>query len=279
MTDVGFEPAEHYDRVTQAWGLLLGEEFHYGVFDEGDEELPAATGRLTDLMIESAQLEPGLELIDVGCGTGGPACRLAKDFGVRVLGITTSPVGVEEATARAEAEGVSDLARFEVRDGADSGLPDGSFDRVWALESSHLIRDREGLIGEFARLLRSGGRLSLCDIVLHREIPFAEVRKRMADFVTLREAFGDAHMEPIARYEELARSAGLEVDETIDLTQRTLPTFERWRRNAGDHDEEVRGLLGDEGREAFVRGADILEGMWGDGTMGYALLAAHKPGG
>lgn len=277
MTATAYEPAEHYDRVTDAWRLLLGEELHYGMFED-DEPLDEATSALTRRMIECARLSPGLEVLDVGCGTGAPACRLAREHDVKVLGITTSPVGVDAATANAEADGLGERVRFEVRDGVATGLADSSFDRVWALESSHLIRDRAALIAECARVLRPGGWLVLCDIVRGREIPFAEVRRRMPDFQTLREAFGDAHMEPLSLYLELARDSGLVVEESLDLTEATLPTFDRWRQNAARNADAVRDRLGDDGFEAFVSSTDILEAFWRDRSLGYALFAARKPG-
>lgn len=276
MVDESYEPADHYDRVTAAWRMLLGDELHYGVFQRGDELLPAATAELTRRMIEAAQLQPGVDLLDVGCGSGAPACRLVTQFGIRVLGITTSAVGVAEAGDRAAQLGLAD-ARFELRDGTDNGLPDESFDRVWVLESSHLMRERLRLIAECARVLRPGGRVVLCDIVRRREIPFREVRDRRADFVTLRTAMGDARMEPVAFYADGFTQAGLVVDRTDDLTTATLATFDRWRDNARAHQSQVGAVLGREGLAAFMRTCDILEGLWQDGTFGYALLSAYKP--
>lgn len=276
MTTADYDPAEHYDRVTEAWRLLLGDELHYGVFDNGDEALPVATGNLTSRMIEAAQLAPGLDLLDVGCGSGAPACRLVAEYDVRVVGITTSEVGVETARARAAALNLPG-ATFEQRDGTDNKFPDASFDRVWALESSHLMRDREGLISESARVLRPGGRFILCDIIRHREIPFAEVRDRRDEFVVLRTAFGDARMEPLEYYTKTAEANGLVVDRADDLTQVTLPTFEHWRQNARTYRAEAVAALGEDGLAAFVRGADILEAFWRDGTFGYGLFSAYKP--
>ena len=66
----GYAPAAHYDRVTEAWGLLLGAELHYGYFETGAEELAMATAALTDRMIAAAYLRPGLPF--------GGAC-LTKD--------------------------------------------------------------------------------------------------------------------------------------------------------------------------------------------------------
>jgi 27-O-demethylrifamycin SV methyltransferase len=230
-------------------------------------------------MIAAAELHPGLDVLDVGCGSGAPACRLAAEYGVRVVGITTSRAGVAAAQARASAAGLSSAASFEQRDGTDNGFPAASFDRVWVLESSHLMREREQLVAECARVLRPGGRLVLCDLVRHREIPFQEVRDRRADFVTLREAFGDAHFEPLEFYTAAAARHGLAVDVVSDLTAVTLPTFDRWRANAAAHRGEVSAALGADGLAAFQRSCDILEGFWRDGTFGYGLLAAAKAGG
>ena len=272
-----YEPEAHYDRITDPWRLLLGEELHYGVFETGSEPLPVATAALTARMVEGAQLAPGLRVLDVGCGTGAPAAAMVQEHGVEVLGITPSQVGVDRATARIAEMGLTG-ATFETRDGTDNGLPDASFDRVWVLESSHLMRERDALMSECARVLRPGGRMVLCDLVRHRVIPFAEVRDRREDFAVLREAFGDAHMESLEYYGDAARSNGLEVDRLDDLTQLTLPTFDRWRANARDHRAELLGLMSERDLEAFERSADILEALWRDGTFGYGLIAAEKPG-
>ena len=273
MTDA----AAHYDRVTVAWRLLLGDALHYGVFDRGDEPLDAATQALTDRMTAAAGLRPGLSVLDVGCGTGEPARHLVTTQDVSVLGISTSRVGVELANERAAAAGIADRARFEERDGTANGLPHASFDRVWALESSHLMPVRDALLSECARVLRPGGRLVLCDIVRRREIPFREVRDRRAEFGLLRDVYGEARMESLDVYAELARRAGLVVTAREDLTDVTRPTFGRWRDNLDRHRAEVERLLGPDGADAFERSTHVLENFWRDGTLGYALFSAELP--
>jgi 27-O-demethylrifamycin SV methyltransferase len=276
VTDTSYDPASHYDRVTAAWGPLFGDDLHYGLFETGTEALAEATQALTERMAAAAKIAPGVEVLDVGCGTGAPACALAGDHGARVTGITTSAVGVEAATQRATAAGVSDLARFEIRDGTDNGFPDASFDRVWVLESSHLMPARGRLISECARVLRPGGMLALCDIVLRRPLPFAEVRRLRGELTLLRQVFGDARMEPLERYAELAQEHGLVVHEEVDLTATTRPTFARWRGNAQAHRAEVVALLGEADWTRFVDSCAVLEQFWDDGTLGYGLLAAHR---
>jgi 27-O-demethylrifamycin SV methyltransferase len=270
-------PEQHYDRVTESWRFLLGEDLHYGVFDTGDEDLPTATRALTQRMIDAATLSPGLDVLDVGCGTGSPACHLVEEFGVNVLGITTSAAGVELATARARERGVSHLARFERRDGTNNGLPANSFDRVWVLESSHLMRDRDALLDECARVLKPGGRVVVCDITLQRELPFMEVRRLRHEFALLRAVFGDAHMFSLDQYAAMASDYGLSVELAVDLTEATLPTFKRWRANAVRNRDDVVALVGERYLDDFVKAADELEAFWRDGTLGYGLLAAVRP--
>ena len=86
MTDVYEDPSETYDRVTAAWLMLLGEEFHYGVFNAGDEPLDVATAELTARMAAGARFGAGLSVLDIGCGTGAPAITMARRHGVQVTG-------------------------------------------------------------------------------------------------------------------------------------------------------------------------------------------------
>jgi 27-O-demethylrifamycin SV methyltransferase len=227
-------------------------------------------------MAEAAEIRRDDEVLDVGCGTGSPACHLAGQLGARVTGISTSEVGIAAATARATSLGLSDRTRFELRDATDNGLPNAAFDRVWVLESSHLMRDRERLIAECSRVLKPGGRLALCDIVARRELPLSEVVRLVQPFTLLRDVFGDAKMELLARYAERAARHGLVVDRLDDLTASTRPTFERWRANARRHREETIQTLGEDGVRHFLEACDVLERFWDDHTLGYGLIAARK---
>jgi cyclopropane fatty-acyl-phospholipid synthase-like methyltransferase len=125
-------------------------------------------------------------------------------------------------------------------------------------------------------VLRPGGRLALCDIVLGRPLDFAEIRRLRQPLSLLRRVFGDAHMEPLARYTELMGEHRFEIEATRDLTAATRPTFARWLENAERHREAVAAELGREGWQEFIDACQVLEGFWDDGTLGYALIAAGR---
>ena len=267
--------AAHYDRVHDAWLLIMGEEFHYGYFATPDTPLEEATAALTEQMRKRAAIAGGDRVLDVGCGTGRQACELASELDARVLGITTSVRGVDAATELADARGIEN-ASFEQRDAMDNGLESESFDVVWVLESSHLMRDRALLLRECARVLGDGGRFVLCDIIRKREIPFAEVRDRVKDFATLRAVFGDAHMQPLESYTSTLEQLGMSVTDASDITEPTLPTFAAWRANIEAHASTLRDLIGSKGVADYVDATNILESFWFDGTLGYGILAAVK---
>lgn len=277
MNSPSTEPSVHYDRVTQAWRYLLGENLHYGYFAQPDDSLERATDFLTQHMASAARLTAECRVLDVGCGIGQPARWLAREFGCRVLGISTSPVGIELARREAEGAGLVDRAQFEVRDGMHTGLDDASFDRVWVMESSHLMPDRDALVAECARVLRPGGRLTLCDIILREDLPLQAVMRHARAFLLLDQVFGRARMESLATYRRLAGDNGLVVDVEEDLTAATLPTFSHWRANAERHATVVEELIGAKSLEQFVQSCDVLEKFWQQGILGYGMISAVRP--
>jgi 27-O-demethylrifamycin SV methyltransferase len=274
-TDNMYAPAAHYDRVHNAWELIMGEEFHYGFFASADTPLEQATHALTGLMLERAAIAAGDRVLDVGCGTGRQACDLAAGLGASVLGITTSASGVGAGATLATDRGLGG-ARFEQRDGTDNGLDDASFDVVWVLESSHLMRDKTALLSECVRVLAPGGRIALCDIVRKRDIPFLEVRHRREDFALLRRAFGDAHMEPLDDYAATLGALGMTVTDAMDISLPTMPTFAAWQANVDAHEDRLLDLIGDQGLTDFVESTHVLEAFWKDETLGYGILGGVK---
>lgn len=266
----------HYDRVTEAWGYLMGADFHYGYFDTPQSSLGVATARLTQLMVKYARIDRRHWVLDVGCGVGGPGMQLAEMFGCFVVGISTSEVGLAIARVHASQRGLAERIRFERRDALHSGLEGESFDRVWVMESSHLMEDKELLLQECKRVLRAGGRLVLCDVIVHREIPITEALRHAREFDILHAVFGRAKMCTLERYRAMCESAGLRIEHLIDISAETSPTLTRWLENARRHEGKIVKLLGQQGLDDFELACQILGKFWERRILGYGLLAAVK---
>jgi ubiquinone/menaquinone biosynthesis C-methylase UbiE len=66
----------------------------------------------TDRLIKKANIKRGSKVLDVGCGLGKTACRLASELGCKVTGIDIMPKMVEQAKVTAKKAGVTDKVTF-----------------------------------------------------------------------------------------------------------------------------------------------------------------------
>ena len=111
--------AHHYDLNGRLYSLFLDRDRQYSCayFPTGTESLEEAqVAKKRHIAAKLLLDRPGLTVLDIGCGWGGMALSLARDYGAQVLGVTLSQEQLAEAQARAAAEGLSDRVRFELRD-------------------------------------------------------------------------------------------------------------------------------------------------------------------
>jgi cyclopropane-fatty-acyl-phospholipid synthase len=111
--------AHHYDLNGRLYSLFLDRDRQYscGYFPRGDETLEEAQmAKKRHIAAKLCLDRPGLHVLDIGCGWGGMALTLARDYGARVTGITLSQEQLTEARSRAAAEGLADRVRFEMQD-------------------------------------------------------------------------------------------------------------------------------------------------------------------
>jgi ubiquinone/menaquinone biosynthesis C-methylase UbiE len=285
MTDVFTLPDPEevggfYDENNHLIARFQGGNMHYGYWTgpDDDSDYEVAGARLTDVMIDKLGVEPGDEVLDVGCGPGKPAVQLARATGARVLGISISTEDVRLATARAEAEGVADQVRFRHADALSLPFPAESFDAVLALESIVHIQERARVLEQIARVLRPGGRVVLTDFVtLRPEGQESEVDRR-----ALAHALAAWRAAPLVRAEDypgFVDRAGLVLDEITDITERTKYTFAKTYEAIDEYVARGGRLSPDMKRiHAMGRGVDWAAVAEEEQTEGVVIVLAHRPG-
>jgi MPBQ/MSBQ methyltransferase len=159
--------ADAYDRWTddrlleRLWGehVHLG---HYGSPPSARDFRQAKEAFVHELVRWSGldQLPRGSTVLDVGCGIGGSARILARDYGLDVLGISISPGQIQRAQELTPA----DLScRFAVMDALDLQLANDSFDAVWSVEAGPHMPDKQRYADELLRVLKPNGLLAVAD--------------------------------------------------------------------------------------------------------------------
>jgi ubiquinone/menaquinone biosynthesis C-methylase UbiE len=142
--------------------LLLGDSFHPGGL------------RLTETLGEKLGLSSELRVLDVASGKGESAIFLARRFGCQVTGIDFGSENIRQATERAAQAGVSHLVQFRQGDAEKMDFKYGSFDAILCECAFCTFPDKPAAAREFARVLRSRGKLALSDLtrcaVLPREL-------------------------------------------------------------------------------------------------------------
>ncbi len=284
--------AEAYDRWTEDRLLerLWGDHVHLGHYGDpaGRRDFRAAKVAFVHELIRWSgldQLPPGSRVLDVGCGIGGSARILARDYGFEVLAISISPGQIQRAQDLTPA--ALGHCRFAVMDALDLDLPDGSdsngFDAVWSVEAGPHMPDKQRYADELLRVLRPGGLLAVAD--WNRRDPSDGAMNRQERWVMRQLLDQWAHPEFASirslkqNLEQSPWSDGLQV-ETGDWTSATLPSWfdsilEGVRRPAA-----VLGL----GPSAVLQGLRetptllLMDWAFRRGLMQFGVFRGRKPG-
>ena len=153
--------AHHYDLGDDLYALFLDADWQYSCayFPTGAESLEEAQRAKKQHIAAKLMLNrPGLSVLDIGCGWGGMALTLARDYGARVLGVTLSTEQLARARRRAEDAGLADRVRFELLDYRDPTLTE-TFDRIVSVGMfEHVgINHYDAFFKTVHRLLAPGG--------------------------------------------------------------------------------------------------------------------------
>jgi cyclopropane-fatty-acyl-phospholipid synthase len=121
--------AHHYDLSDDLYRLFLDADMQYSCayFSSPDIPLEEAQAAKKAHIAAKLRIEPGMRVLDIGCGWGGMALTLARDHGAHVTGVTLSENQLATAQARARAEGLEDRVDFRL---LDYRKLDEQFDRI-----------------------------------------------------------------------------------------------------------------------------------------------------
>jgi ubiquinone/menaquinone biosynthesis C-methylase UbiE len=192
------------ESTVTAEDLAPVDEFHIG-------------GRVsTAELAQQLALAAGDWVLDIGCGLGGPARQIANSYACRVTGIDLTRDYVDAGNTLSRWLHLSDSVSLQQGDALALPFADGSFTAAYMLHVGMNIADKRALFCEVARVLISGGRFAVFDVMrtgegaLAHPLPWASTAEtnQIAPPGAYRDALSAAGFEILSERER--RDAALE---------------------------------------------------------------------
>jgi 2-polyprenyl-3-methyl-5-hydroxy-6-metoxy-1,4-benzoquinol methylase len=238
-----------YDDTYKNFQTELYEQIRREAFGEDIGQNSWHTADEQDRFLTWLELSPGKTLLDVACGAGGPALRMAAITGCSVVGIDVHEQAVSTARSLAGQRGLSRSAEFQVADAAERlPLSDGAFDAITCIDAINHLSDRRQVIAEWTRLLKPGGRLLFTDpITVTGPLTNAEI--------SIRGSAGSYLFVPLGYDERTIVQCGLHLLVSEDLTRNMAEVAERRKAARAARESALREIEGDqtyEGQQEFL---------------------------
>lgn len=218
------------------------------------------------------ELGPGQAVLEVACGSGGVTCRMALETWAKCVGVDVNAQGIEAARRRAQEEGLSSRASFQVADaGQQLPFPDQSFDAVFCNDSINHFPGRLDVLRDWHRVLRPGGRLLFTDpIVVTGQLTNDEIRARSS--------IGFFLFTPAGCNERLLAQSGFVVREVRDVTEAVASVSKKWRDARAKRRDALVDLEGEPGFEGLQRFLDSVHKLASEGRLSRYMYLASRTG-
>jgi cyclopropane fatty-acyl-phospholipid synthase-like methyltransferase len=231
----------YFDLITDDGRLFYGDSFHLGYFPGGDESLAEALDAHTDLVAGLAGVADAEHVLDVGCGIGAPALRMASKHRCRVTGLNISREQVRQANELIAQVDLSDRISIQRADARTLEFPDDTFDAIVCLEVAGDVcvreDDKHRFVGELFRVLRPGGRVGFSDLSLRNAVSRTESK-------SVRSVLYHAATELVTDWPAIFRRHGFRTDHYRDILAQTLPTWDRLAAVYQERGREVERRYG-----------------------------------
>jgi ubiquinone/menaquinone biosynthesis C-methylase UbiE len=232
-----------YDHAYGNYELDVYRDIRLETYGEDLGQTSWLTTKESDDIPRLLGLTPESKVLEIGCGSGRYALRVAETTGSRVLGVDVNSFGIANANELARQRKLIALARFEECD-VSKQLPfsDCEFDAAFANDVLCHIPERPPLFQELLRILKPGGRFLFSDALVIGGLISSEE-------LAIRSSIGKYVFSPAGENERLLTNAGFRIVGVTDTSDDAAEIAKRW------HDaRELRqsALLAIEGEKDFA---------------------------
>ncbi|PGH21391.1 hypothetical protein AJ80_03308 [Polytolypa hystricis UAMH7299] len=211
----------YYDLVTDFYEEAWGQSFHFCRFTIGEPFLQALT-RHEHYLAYKLGIEEGMEVLDVGCGVGGPAREIARFTGCQVVGINNNGYQITRASRHAQKAGLEKQISFFKGDFMHLDFPKDTFDAVYVIEATVHAPSLQDVYGQIFRVLKPGGRFGVYEWVMTDRFNESNPEHR-AIRLGIERGNGIVNMRTRTEAIEAIEAAGFVLEYQDDLAERQDP--------------------------------------------------------
>jgi len=236
--------SRHYDTNYGNFESELYAQIRKEAFGDDIGQSSWITADEQDEFLAILNLAAGKTLLDVACGSGGPALRMVEKTGCSLVGVDVHQQAISTANSLAKQRDLAQRARFQVADATVAlPFPDASFDAITCIDAVNHLPDRARVIGDWARLLKPGGRLLFTDpITITGPLTKAEI--------AVRSSIGFFLFVPCGYDEQVLSQCGLNILLCRDVTPNMAKLAERRGAARASRASDLRSIEGDQSFEA-----------------------------
>jgi sarcosine/dimethylglycine N-methyltransferase len=244
------------------WELLMGEQIHVG------------GAKFTEMLADKIDLKSAknsTSLLDICSALGGPARFLAEKYKIHVVGLDITPEMVNEAKMRTDGKSYASLIEFRIGSALDIPAKRGEFDIVWGQDAWCYIRDKNRLLQEINRVLKSNGTLVFTDWIWGSN----PISKAESDCLMEFMVFPD--LQSLDGYSKLLKGVGLKLTDVINLNQEFSWYMDEYLAKILEAKSQIIQGFGKELYEVAEKGIKAWNVAAHKEQVGLGLWIAHKP--
>jgi len=238
-----YTPTDLYDRILD--GLAkLGRELPDVTLDDlaPVDEFHIRGDVATRELIDLSGFTPDMHILEVGCGIGGAARRLARETGCRVTGIDLSIEYIETARRLTQLLNMPEEITFLAGSALALPFADDTFDGAWSIQMNMNVADKQTWLKELFRVLKPGARLVLYEVCGHKNTPLYYP-------VPWAQQESMSFLVPPEPFREIILSAGFDIEVWQDKTDLAKEEFFQAKKPEGKPELPILGsylLVGDD---------------------------------
>jgi cyclopropane-fatty-acyl-phospholipid synthase len=249
-----------YDISNEFFALFLGPTMGYtcGYYERDDMTLEESQNAKFDLALGKLGLEPGMTLLDIGCGWGGALERAVTKFDVNVIGITLSKAQSEWARARLAKIDTTRSVEIRMQGWEEFNEPVDRIVSIGAFEAFKV--ERYPLFFERAyNLLPSDGVMLLHTILAHTQKFFRDngIKLTLSDLKFMKfivdEIFPGGRLPAVEDIEKLAADSGFTLTRTHLLQPHYARTLDMWAANLEAAKDQAIAMQGQEVYDRYMK--------------------------